>query len=76
MNSVSLRLPSDIAERLSLLAKETGKSKTYYMIEAIKTYIEDLEDMYLAEQRLADIRAGKSHVISSEEMEQRLDLEN
>lgn len=76
MNSVSLRLPSDIAERLSILAKETGRSKTYYMIEAIKTYMEDLEDIYLAEQRLTDIRAGKSRVISSEEMEHRLGLDN
>ncbi len=76
MSSVSLRLPNDIAERLSLLAKETGRSKTYYMVEAIKTYIEDLEDIYIAEQRLADIRAGKSQIISSEEMEHRLGLEN
>lgn len=76
MNSVSLRLPSDIAERLSVLAKETGRSKTYYMIEAIKTYMEDLEDIYIAEQRLTDIRAGKSRVISREEMEHRLVLDN
>lgn len=76
MNSVSLRLPSDIAERLSILAKETGRSKTYYMIEAIKTYMEDLEDIYIAEQRLTDIRAGKSKVISREEMEHRLGLDN
>lgn len=76
MNSVSLRLPSDIAERLSILVKETGRSKTYYMIEAIKTYMEDLEDIYIAEQRLTDIRAGKSKVISREEMEHRLGLDN
>lgn len=76
MSSVSLRLPNEIAERLALLAKETGRSKTYYMVEAIKTYIEDLEDIYIAEQRLADIRAGKSQVISSKEMEHRLDLDN
>lgn len=76
MSSVSLRLPNDVAERLSLLAKETGRSKTYYMVEAIKTYIEDLEDIYIAEQRLTDIRAGKSQVISKEEMEHRLGLDN
>ena len=76
MSSVSLRLPTEVAERLSFLSEHTGRSKTYYMIEAIKTHIEDLEDIYIAEKRLADIRAGKSQIISSEEMEHRLGLEN
>ncbi len=76
MNAVSLRLPAEIIERLSLISEHTGRSKTYYMIEAIKTHLEDLEDAYIAEKRLSDIRSGKSQVISSEEMERRLGLED
>lgn len=73
---LAIRLPSDIEERLSFLAEHTGRTKTFYAREAILRYIEDLEDIYIAEKRLADIRAKKSQVISSEEMERRLGLAN
>ena len=46
MTSVSLRLPDDLSARLGHLAEVTGRSKTFYMIEAIKEHIEDLEDLY------------------------------
>ncbi|MFO1390730.1 MAG: DUF6290 family protein [Agitococcus sp.] len=76
MSSVSLRLPDDLAERLGQLAHITGRSKTFYMIEAIKEHIDDLEDIYLAEQRLIAIRAGQTQTISLDEMMKRYDLEN
>lgn len=60
MSAVSLRLPDDISTRLQRLANATGRSKTFYMIEAIRDHLDDLEDLYLAEQRLLDARAGKS----------------
>lgn len=63
MGAVSLRLPHDIAERLQELADRTGRSKTYYMIEAIREHLEDLEDLYLAEQRLLEVRAGKAKTV-------------
>ena len=52
MSAVSLRLPDDVSHRLQDLAQRTGRSKTYYMVEAIREHIDDLEDLYLAEQRL------------------------
>lgn len=61
--TVSLRLPADITERLAALAKRTGRSKTYYMIEAIREHLDDLEDLYLAERRLVQIRKGKAATI-------------
>ncbi len=73
---LAIRLPNEIEERLAYLAESTGRTKTFYAREAILNYIEDLEDIYIAEERLADIRSGKSQVISSEEMESRLGLEN
>lgn len=60
MNAVSLRLPDDIAARLQELADRTGRSKTYYMIEAIREHLADLEDLYVAEQRLLAVRAGRA----------------
>ena len=61
--TVSLRLPEDITERLAALAKRTGRSKTYYMIEAIREHLDDLEDLYLAERRLVQIRKGRAGTI-------------
>ncbi len=76
MYATSLRLPDDIGNRLAKLAEKTGRSKTFYIIEAIREHLDDLEDIYMAEQRLADIRAGRSRVFSSEEVEAMLNVED
>ena len=72
--SVSLRLPADLSQRLSSLAAQTGRSKTFYMLEAIKQHIDDLEDLYLAEQRLIDVRSGRSETRSMDDVERHLGL--
>jgi len=73
-SAVSLRLPEDLRVRLDKLAKRTGRSKTYYMVEAISEKLEDLEDLYLAEARTLDLKAGRSGVYTQEEMEKRYGL--
>ncbi len=60
MSPVSLRLPDEVSQRLQRLADLTGRSKTSYIVEAIREHLDDLEDLYLAEQRLIDLRSGKS----------------
>jgi len=57
---IAVRLPEDIETRLDKLARRTGRTKTYYVREAILNHIDDLEDIYLAEQSLANIESGKS----------------
>ena len=49
---MGIRLPEDIDKRLALLAQRTGRTKTYYAREAILRYIDDLEDAYIALERL------------------------
>lgn len=51
---LALRLPPDIEKRLDDLAKRTGRTKSFYAREAILEHIDDLEDLYLAEQRMRD----------------------
>jgi RHH-type rel operon transcriptional repressor/antitoxin RelB len=75
MGAVSLRLPEDVSARLQELAERTGRSKTFYMVEAIREHLDDLEDVYLAEQRLSDHRAGKSQAVPLEEVMKRYGLE-
>ena len=72
----AVRLPDEINQRLAALAKRTGRTMSYYMREAIVEHLEDMEDVYLAEQALAEIRAGRVATISSNEMSRRLGLDD
>jgi RHH-type rel operon transcriptional repressor/antitoxin RelB len=49
---LAIRLPAEIESRLEALAKRTGRSKTHYAREAILAHLDDLEDFYLAEERM------------------------
>jgi len=68
---LAIRLPQELETRLSKLAERTGRTKTYYAREAIVRYIEDLEDTYLAIDRLEHPQRRWT----LEELEQDLDLE-
>lgn len=72
---LAIRLSSEIENRLQVLAKATGRTKTFYAREAIVKYLDDIEDLYLAEQRLTDIRAGKTQPVSLEEVMKRYGME-
>ena len=63
---LAIRLPEDLERRLEELARATGRTKSFYVREAIREYLDDLEDLYLAEQRLIELRAGKSELIDGE----------
>ncbi|MBU2754731.1 TraY domain-containing protein [Acidithiobacillus sp. CV18-2] len=71
---LAIRLPAEVEIRLEALAKATGRTKTFYAREAILEHLDDLEDLYLAEQRLMDIRAGKTQTVSLEEVMKRYGL--
>ena len=68
---LAIRLPQDIEDRLTNLAKRTGRTKTYYAREAILAHLDDLEDLYLAIDRLEKPKKRWS----LEELERELDLE-
>ncbi|HHW4678604.1 MAG TPA: type II toxin-antitoxin system RelB family antitoxin [Xylella sp.] len=65
---LAIRLPEELETRLEALAKATGRTKTFYARQAIIEHLDDLEDLYLAEQRLTDIRAGKTKTVPLEEV--------
>ncbi len=67
----SVRLSEDSEKRLNILAKATGRSKAFYVRQAIENELDDMEDIYLAEKRLEDIRSGKSKTIPLEEVMKR-----
>ena len=71
---LAIRLPEDIEVRLDTLAKRTGRSKTFYAREAILQHLENLEDLYLAEQVMRRIQSGEERTSSLDEVEAQLDL--
>ncbi len=73
---LALRLPEDIESRLDKLAKATGRTKSFYAREAILEHLADLEDLYLAEKRLAKVRTGQSKTYTLNAVEQELGLAN
>jgi RHH-type rel operon transcriptional repressor/antitoxin RelB len=67
---LAIRLPKEIEIRLDNLAKKTHRTKTFYAREAILAYLEDLEDTYLALERLD--KPGK--IISSAQLANEIGL--
>jgi len=45
---LAVRLDSSMESQLDNLARETGRSKSYYVKQAIETFLEDREDYLLA----------------------------
>lgn len=52
--AVSVRLPEDVARRLSDLAKSLERPKTYIVTKALLEYLEEYEDYLVAMHRLND----------------------
>ena len=73
---LAIRLPEDIERRLSALAAATGRTKSFYARQAILEHIGDLEDLYLAEQRLIDVREGRTRAIPLAEVMETYGLED
>lgn len=73
---LAIRLPIEIEKRLDDLAKATGRTKTYYAREAILEYLDDMEDLYIAEQRAINIKSGKTKTITLDEVLKDYELAN
>lgn len=68
----SLRLPHEIDQRLDRLAEITGRTKTFYMIQAIMTELKRQEDIYLPEAVRAKEKSGD--LVSAEEVRKGLNM--
>lgn len=73
---LEIQLPKCIEARLCRFAKETGRSETALVKEALDHYLDDLEDIYFSDKVVQRIRDGREDVVSSEEMAQMLGLKS
>jgi RHH-type rel operon transcriptional repressor/antitoxin RelB len=74
--TISIQLPSDVESRFEQLANLTGRSKTFYVQETIVEYLDDLEDLNLAEHELEEIRAGRAKTTPLAEVMKRYGMED
>ena len=69
---LSIRIDPAIDARLERLARLTGRSKSFYVKQAIEDQLEDLEDLYLAQRVTQRIAEGRERLIPLEELEREL----
>jgi RHH-type transcriptional regulator, rel operon repressor / antitoxin RelB len=68
---LALKLPCEVEKRLEKAARGTGRTKRSLVREAILRYLDDLEDISVAVERLE--KPGKRWTLA--ELEKGLDLE-
>jgi RHH-type transcriptional regulator, rel operon repressor / antitoxin RelB len=69
----AVRLPKELDERLAKLAKETGRTKSYYARRAIAEWLDEREDDLIALQRLEEVERG-GRTYSLDEVKRELGL--
>jgi RHH-type rel operon transcriptional repressor/antitoxin RelB len=72
----SIRLPDDIEHRLDFLARQTGRTKAFYIREMILEKIDDIEDYYLAADILERVRKGNETTFTAGEVRKDLGLDD
>jgi RHH-type rel operon transcriptional repressor/antitoxin RelB len=70
-----LRVPDELVSRLEKLAERTGRSKKYHARQAILEYLDDQDDLALAEQIKHRIDMGEERTSSLDEVAARPGLD-
>ena len=52
--AISMRIPDNLASKLSEIAKETERPKSFHIQKALEAYLEELADLQVALDRLRD----------------------
>ena len=71
-----MRISEELDQRLSNLAKKTGRTKTYYVLEILNEHIGELEDIYLAQTAYEEFRRSGANSVPLEDVEAELGLED
>ena len=71
---VAFRISEDLEARYDSLAESTGRTKTFYMNEALASEIDRLEYEYGLMKKVEDFRAGRLETVTLDELEDSLGL--
>lgn len=70
--AIALRISSELEKRLTILAKKTNRSKSFYVREALEHHIEELEDYFLGKA----IMESSEKIYSAEEVRKMCGLDD
>ena len=60
--NISTTVSEDLLERLDAVAKETERNRSWLVSKAIEAYLEELDDVRIAKERLHDERLSPSEM--------------
>lgn len=66
---LNVRIDNELDSRLAALAKRTGRTKSFYAVEAIKEFLEEHEDYFVAKDSLAEFQNSGEAAIDMEEID-------
>ena len=69
--AISIRVPDDLASKLSEIARETERSKSFHVQKALEAYLVELADLQVALDRLHD---PSDTIVTIDEMRKELEL--
>ena len=72
--TTSIRLPKELSERYSRLAETTGRTRSYYITEAMEDAMDEFEHEAELIKMVEDYRAGRLETITLDELEESLGL--
>jgi RHH-type rel operon transcriptional repressor/antitoxin RelB len=73
---VSIRLDDDLDARLERIARLTGRSKSFYLRQALVEQIEDLEDLFLSRTIANRVADGRERLIPLDVLERELGVDD
>ena len=71
--AINLRIDESLLEELDIYAKELDRTRTYLIEKAVSNYFDTLDEM-ISDKRIDDIKAGKSVMLSLEDVAIQLGL--
>jgi RHH-type rel operon transcriptional repressor/antitoxin RelB len=69
--AISIRIPEELASKLSEIAKETERPKSFHVQKALEVYLAELADLQVALDRLHDT---SDPIVTTDDMREELEL--
>lgn len=66
---LNVRIDSELDSRLETLAKRTGRTKSFYAVQAIQKFLENHEDYFLAKDSLTEFQSSGEAAIDMEDID-------
>ena len=76
MKRTAIRLPDATYDRLRALVERSGRTAAFHIRESLERYLEDVEDLHVAENAAAGHRKSGSLAFSLDELDRYLGLED